>query len=397
MRIPVIAAVSLCSACLALPAAAEGARIELRAAEAAGTSAVVYTGGPGEINSPLLQRFQEWFYVQDSMGPLTERFPPCEPNPEPGGLGVTSRCPAANVVRAIVDLGDQDDRGNVDQNTLLFIPVTVLGGPGADEISMHSLEGNVLDGGPGDDMITSEILVPTTSAGPGDIVIGGEGDDEVNTRNDRHDLVRCGPGSDVVAADALDDVAGDCETVNLPAAGDWVRADGKPIGVTINGGAIFTRTPHVRLTVRAPDPATHVRISNDGGFDSSLSVVRKKNEKYRFDLVTSGPERLPKTVYVRFDGPGLDPSRTVTDDIVLDERRPDFGFARLLGRSPTGARVALRARDATSGVKTAQFARVRSDPWAPVRYRSRITVRMPRWARVQDGARNASRWRRIVR
>ena len=67
MRIPIIAAVSLCSACMALPAAAKGARIELGAGEVAGTSAVVYTAGAGEVNSPLLQRFQEWFYLQDSM------------------------------------------------------------------------------------------------------------------------------------------------------------------------------------------------------------------------------------------------------------------------------------------------------------------------------------------
>jgi hypothetical protein len=398
MRLAIIAVASLCSACLWFPTIAAAARIELRSGQVDGTTQFVYTGGPGEANNPLLQRFQDWYYLQDVEGPLTERVPPCEPNPEPGGLGVSSRCPAANVARAVVDLGDRDDFGNVDQNTLLFIPVTVLGGPGRDRISMHSFEGNLLDGGPGDDVIASEVLSPTLTPGPGDTVVGGDGDDEIGTRNQRRDLVQCGSGSDVVTADELDDVAADCETVNLPAGSVWVRADGKPIGVTINGGAIFTRTPHVRLTVRAPDPATHVRISNDGGFDSSLRVERKKNERYRFDLVTSGPERLPKTVYVRFDGPGLDPNRTVTDDIVLDERRPDFGFARLLGRAPTGVRVALRARDATSGVRTAQFARVRSDRWAPVRYRSRIMVRRtPRWARVRDGARNASRWRRIAR
>ena len=140
-----------------------------------------------------------------------------------------------------------------------------------------------------------------------------------------------------------------------------------------------------------------MRISNDGGFDAWLTVPRKNNEKYRFELASSGPERLPKTVYVRFDGPGLDPHRTVTDDIILDQRRPDFGLARLLGRSVAGTRIALAARDATSGVKKAQFARVRSGPWAPVRYRSRIRWRTPRWARVRDGAGNAAGWRRVGR
>ena len=54
---------------------------------------------------------------------------------------MSSRCQAAGVVRAIVDLGDQDDFGDVDQNTLLLIPVAVLGGTGADHISMHSSKG----------------------------------------------------------------------------------------------------------------------------------------------------------------------------------------------------------------------------------------------------------------
>jgi hypothetical protein len=394
MRIRVIAAVTLCSACLALPAAAEGARIEL----AAGTSAVVYTGGPGEVNSPLLQRFQDWFYVQDSTGPLTERVPPCEPNPEPGGLGVSSRCPAAGVVEAVVDLGDQDDFGDVDQNTLLFIPVTVLGGHGRDRISMHSLEGNVLDGGPGDDVITSEILVPTSAAGPGDTVIGGEGDDQITTRNDRHDYVQCGPGLDIVTADELDDVAADCETVNLPPGSAWVRADGKPIGVSINNGAAYTRTPHVRLIVRAPDGATQLRISNDDGFSSWVTRPVKRGEVYPYVLPAAEGEPSTRTVYVRFDGPGLDPDRTVTDDIVLDQTRPVVRSARFLGHARARVRIALRARDDASGVKSAQFARNRGEPWTPVSYRTRMSLRRtPRWARVRDGAGKAAGWRRVGR
>jgi hypothetical protein len=397
VRIAVIAVALLCSACLSFPALAAAARIELRPGQATGTTEFAYTAGPGEVNNPLLQHHMSWYYLQDAQGPVTERVPPCEPNPDPGGLGVSSRCPAASVARAVVDLGDRDDLGDVDQNTLLFIPVTVLGGPGGDRISMHSFEGNLLDGGPGDDVITSEVLSPTLMSGPGDTVVGGDGNDQIGTRNDRRDFVHCGSGSDVVTADDLDDVAADCETVNLPPGSPWVRVDGRPVGVTINNGAVFTKTPHVRLTVLAPDAATHVRISNDGGFSNSVTVPRRKNEKYRFDLASSGPERLPKTVYVRFEGPGLDPSRTFTDDIILDEKRPNLGFARVLGHTGAGVRIALRARDATSGVRTAQFALARSRPWASVRYRSRITVRRkPRWARVRDGARNAARWRRVA-
>jgi hypothetical protein len=391
-------AAGLAVACLTFCATAGAARIELRPGAAAGTNQLVYTAGPGEVNSPGLQSQQGWFYLQDSMGPLTERVPPCEPVP-PAGLGVTSRCPGgSSVTGALVDLGDQDDFGDVDQNTLLFIPITVLGGPGRDRISMHSTAGNLLDGGPGDDVIASEGPSQTMPAGGKDTVIGGDGNDEIHTVDDQSDIVRCGAGVDVVTADASDDVADDCETIKGPFADLWVRADGKPIGVSIENAATYTNSPKVQLTVRAPDGATRVRISNDGGFESFRSIARNDREKYRFKLASSGPERLPKTVYVRFDGPGLDPNRTFTDDIVLDETPPRIRFARVVGRTAGGTRIALRARDRTSGVKSAQFALRRSRPWTRVRYRKHLTLGgTPRWVRVRDGAGNSSRWRRVGR
>jgi len=58
--------------------------------------------------------------------------------------------------------------------------------------------------------------------------------------------------------------------------------------------------------------------------------------------------------------------------------------------------VNLRARDATSGVRSAQFARVRKRPWAAVRFGQRLMVRRaPKWVRVRDRAGNVSRWQRV--
>jgi hypothetical protein len=385
-------------ACLTFPAVAGAARIELRPGPVAGTNELVYTAGPGEVNKSLLQRYQDWFYLQDTEGPPTERIPPCAQPPDPVGLGVLSRCYATgnNVAGALIDLGDQDDFGDVDQNTLLYIPVTVLGGPGRDRISMHSLAGNVLDGGPGDDVIASEGPGAPIQVGGTDTVIGGEGNDEIHTVDDKRDVVRCGPGVDEVTADGSDDVAADCETIKGPLEGMWTRADRRPIGVTIDGSEIYTNSTTVRLTVRAPDGATRVRISNDGGFESFRSVKRDERERYRFKLASSGPERLPKTVYVRFDGPGLDTSRTFTDDIILDETPPSIRLVRVVRSTQAGIRVALKARDRTSGVRKAQFASLRKRPWTRIRYRKRVTLGgTPHWVRVWDGAGNASRWRRV--
>jgi hypothetical protein len=46
-----------------------------------------------------------------------------------------------------------------------------------------------------------------------DTVATGAGRDVVRTRDGARDRVSCGPGRDRVLADALDDVAADCERV----------------------------------------------------------------------------------------------------------------------------------------------------------------------------------------
>jgi hypothetical protein len=383
---------------LAPPSTAAGARIELRPGQNAPALELVYTAGAGEVNYPLLQHYQTWWYLQDVNGPITERVAPCEATPDPHGLGVSSRCPdpGYNVSRAVIDLGDGDDQGSVDDNTSLDIPVSVLGGPGRDTISMHSFKGDVLDGGPGDDVLSSQGPSPEITTGGSDVVVGGDGNDKIYTRDDRRDVVSCGFGTDEATVDELDSVDADCETVQHPVDTGWVRADGLPVGVSINGAATYTNDPAVRLTVRAPDPATRIRISSDGGFANWLTLPRSETEIYSFEITSSGPERLPKTVYVRFDGPGLDPSRTFTDDIVLDETRPAIRSVKLIRRIHGGARIALEAHDSTSGVRGMQFARARTRPRAWARYRKGVTIaRALGWLRVRDGAGNLSRWRHI--
>jgi hypothetical protein len=370
---------------LAFPAFAAAAQLELRGNQ------LVYTAGPGEVNDASLQHHTPWWIVQDVEGPSIDAVPPCE-LPPPMGLGTLAQCPDpdSNVTSAVVDLGDRNDTGSLDENTLLFVPVTVVGGPGNDRLAMHSPGPNTLDGGPGHDVLVSE--------GGRDTLIGADGDDQFATADATRDVVECGPGFDEVVADELDSVAADCESVRRETpGGGWTRADGKAIGVSIEGGALYTNSPDVRLTVRGPDAATRVRVSNDGGFGRFVSRPIG-GPTFDFELSSSGPERLPRTVYVRFDGPGLDPNRTFTDDIILDETRPVVRSARVVRRRHGRVRVALRARDATSGVKSAQFARVRHRPWARHRYRERVSLRhAPRWVRVRDGAGNVSRWRHVAR
>lgn len=378
---------------LLAPATASAATIELRDS---GQDAkhLLYTASPGEVNRPLLQRHLGVFHLQDTEGPQTTRTPPCgEGSPE--GIGTKSRCPGDLVMSALIELGDRDDTGLVDENTLLDIPVTVRGGDGNDQVAMHSYGRNTLDGGPGDDRLSSETVTGTEPTQ--DTLIGGDGDDYIRTIDGARDSISCGPGTDTVNADRLDAIAADCESVTLPEpptpSDPWHRADGRPVGLTIDGAARYTNSDDVTLTVRAPDIASRLRISDDGGFDRWTSFPRATTERYRYRLPSSGPERLPKTAYVRFDGPGLDSSRSFTDDIILDRRRPTIASARRKART-----LRLRARDAASGVAKAQVARDRRRPKKATRYRTRLRVASSaRWVRVIDRAGNRSRWHRVRR
>ncbi len=178
--------------------------------------------------------------------------------------------------------------------------------------------------------------------------------------------------------------------------------------VTINGGAAYTNDPHVTLTV---DPGVEIDglfVDNDGGMGSATRFAPAPAEQYAWTLRSTGPERQPKSVYVRTHG--VVPEPVVADDIVLDETRPTIvsavvvpAVARL--RAATGRQAARRlrvvARDRTSGVRRVQLARSTRRPraWQPVRS-SRAVVPLTsgaRWVRVADRAGNRSAWRRIGR
>jgi hypothetical protein len=172
-------------------------------------------------------------------------------------------------------------------------------------------------------------------------------------------------------------------------------------GVSINDGAQFTNDPHVTLSVRWPLLAASLFASNDGGFRDPLQV--SVADEIPWTLDSSGPERLPKTIYVRFSG-GLAGPETYQDDIILDETRPTIQAATV--QAPAGAaaaaartRVAVKARDNASGVRRVQFAMKKSRPAKARAFKRSLTVtgRRPVFVRVRDGAGNLSRWHKLTR
>ena len=176
----------------------------------------------------------------------------------------------------------------------------------------------------------------------------------------------------------------------------------RPVGVTINDEATYTNTPSVQLRIGWPAGAVTMSVSNDGGFNSARSFV--VGETIPWTLASSGPERLPKTVYVRFAGFGVDPNQTYQDDVILDEKPPTLSAVTVTLPTPMSSRakhlkvrVKTSAKDAISGVSSIQIAstrtsRAKSLPYAKIISTS-VTSRTV-WVRVSDGAGNWSEWRK---
>lgn len=164
--------------------------------------------------------------------------------------------------------------------------------------------------------------------------------------------------------------------------------------ITIDDGAAFTNDPRVevRLTGSSFFGSGGVELSNDGGFGPAARRFPWRSDRtYSWQLDSTGPERLPKTVYARNPaGSG----RIENDQIVLDERHP-----RVVSARRTQARkVRVKVRDRISGVSRVQIAAKRRRPgrWRPYSARKRYSVGLRRrYVRVRDRAGNRSRWRLI--
>ncbi|MEY2435134.1 MAG: hypothetical protein QOC92_4859, partial [Acidimicrobiaceae bacterium] len=174
-------------------------------------------------------------------------------------------------------------------------------------------------------------------------------------------------------------------------------------GVSINEGAQYSRTPDVTVTANFPSAITDMLFSNDGGFFAPTRFAPAKLTTWTLD--SSGPERLPKIVYIRFlTGPLT--SETHTDDIILDETPPKVDSAAIAGPPKAAASAAkkrryvlkLKASDSNSGVAGIQVTANKRTPGKLLRYKRKLTVKAtarPRWVRARDRAGNLSGWRKV--
>ena len=162
------------------------------------------------------------------------------------GYIIQTHCALDGVRRVRIDLGDREDRATV----ALAIPVTLLGGTGADDVTGGSAADEVgggegddrLAGGAGDDVLAGD--------GGADAIDGGGGNDRIAARDGVADTIACGPGDDVVEADDADAVAADCERVSrvTTAPAGNVTDDGRP--PVVDAGSLTVQRITSRRVVR---------------------------------------------------------------------------------------------------------------------------------------------------
>jgi Ca2+-binding RTX toxin-like protein len=159
----VLAAVA---ACLVLPGTALAATVRIDG------DTLVYKSAPGEADRISADDFEtnRWSFE----GSFVQAGPGCEQTP----LAAEVTCPLT--AKAVIDLGDEDDRAGVFVHNLT---VAITGGDGNDQMNDRDFHG-MINGGAGRDRLRG--------VGPGKL-IGGSGDDTIRPSN--HATVDAGPGT----------------------------------------------------------------------------------------------------------------------------------------------------------------------------------------------------------
>jgi len=199
-------------------------------------------------------------------------------------------------------------------------------------------------------------------------------------------------------------------------------------GISINSGSVYTNTKKVQLNLVWPSFASEVRISNDGGFLTSLTQNRELSSTIDWELDDSIEGKYTKIVYVRFSGTGIDSTKTYTDDIILDNTAPIIKTVDAIGGSGatqvdfTGTsnpsqlknftsskqvvkykirKIRIQATDNKSGLGKLQVSlKMNGNGSKLLKYSSTSKVKLSVntkfiYIRIQDKAGNFSRWKKV--
>lgn len=172
-------------------------------------------------------------------------------------------------------------------------------------------------------------------------------------------------------------------------------------GVSVNGGARYTKSRNVRLTVAWPEGASRVALSNDARFAASRSFSKASRISW---TLAQGPRSSGKrTVHARFTGSGIS-AVVATDTIVLDSDPPAVSRVKVrrlrsVDSSNAGRsyRLTVSAHDSRSGVNQIEIETSKNRK--PLKqafdrtHRVELSTKAKRvWLRAVDRAGNVGRW-----
>jgi hypothetical protein len=137
---------------LVFAASASASEVHLDTASA-NDRTLVFDAGSGEINQVDIELQGSNYTIQDLAGAPMTPAPPCATWALAPGLGTGAMCPAQDVTKINVNVGDQSDQVVLGGITHVLVPALITGGPGSD----------LLTGGEGPDMIDAFDAAPTPS------------------------------------------------------------------------------------------------------------------------------------------------------------------------------------------------------------------------------------------
>ncbi len=103
------------------------------------------------------------------------------------------------------------------------------------------------------------------------------------------------------------------------------------------------------LSLVWPAYASEARISNDGGFAASKTQVVPLSDRIAWEIDDSVKGLYTKVVYVRFNGVGIDTTKTYQDDIILDTTAPTIQSSTATVASDA-VQLSVKAIDDITGV-----------------------------------------------
>ena len=286
-----------------------------------------YVGSEGEINNAAINLQGVDATIQESSYAPIGFVAPCRPWSDMMVAGSAVFCPAAPVMRLVVDLGDSSDSLSAGAMSGSPLPTFALGGAGHDRL-WSGFGNDDLTGGPGEDVITSYVGRDLIDAGDGET-----------------DTVDCGDGEDIAIVDPIDDVA-NCETTLEERPDDrpapTIPATPQPTGISTHPAHPAPGTaPPPTVTPPAGDPDYVDPLTDDPPDDVHLKLV-----------VNAVPLRMARTAGLPVKascGPGC---RVTAVARVGRARARRLGLPRTLARSSrtTAAngttRLRMRLRDA---------------------------------------------------